>query len=382
MKRIHKLLHWSFALLVLLSLSVAHADTMASDTPLARELEVVDGTQKFPKKTFLQYSRLRMVYWIDNRSILVELITEKLDGETTSKVAVVDTETGTTNIVWPSGRPSCYSEGQVEIYDPQYYRNKRYYYFLGKLGGALLGYENSPKGKMISRFDCTLENIIPPVAEDQFDHYAYGIYSQKRLPLKAKHGHLVYWTHRYSQYEDFTATKLYLQKPTGEKIDIPIELGEELISADSYVPFEDAYLLRFVWKTDTPGKDQYSIANPKLLYPATGEMKQLSVPKMIERKVRSQEIRSGIIGYTKLGLLWMAEILPSSEKIRTRSQPDEYEYYLDTGNQLLKVEGEYPSPDGCKLIGKAPTPDSTHYHAIFHRYPKYDYFVTNLCEGK
>jgi hypothetical protein len=335
---------------------VALADVLPED-PAARGLTIVDASERYERRIFLRGYLLGRAHWIDERRMVTSVaLSEGFDArqfDNDGKVVVVDTQTGEVRDTGYSGRVLCYDEGRIFIQKG------------GALGalyyGMLEGSLQSPGRWLPKGTDLNEQSCDAVTAWQRPADLPTGVLANRRY-LKRQHGVLVSWTR---QAAGAPLARLYLERPSGDRIDIAFNAGEQIVDV-RWIPFEGAYLL----VPDLADTQPVKVWEPRfvrLLYP-DGRVRRFSVPDPIIDRVKANQA-TGSAQYTKAGVLWNLHLLPGragQEKLNGN--------YLVIGRELIRVPGAFPAPGGCLLVGNQKSGAST------ERRPLNDYYFTDICK--
>ncbi len=362
--------------------AASHAQPIPGD-PELRNLRFVTTAKEPKRHVYLRGYGISGNYWIDEYRFLSSMYAS-LDfsshGTNTPKVVIVDIRSGEVKETGYVGQVRCFKDGWIATHNVGIKDDTRAFYF-GRLGESLTRYPgDSPPDMQLNIMSCQLVprwKLPTDIPRERF---------VTRYPLKVEHGAIMvlkpkdFPELRLGADEKGRATfvrtgpvevpplEVFWEKPSGERIEIPVNPGER-ISGANYLPFENAYLLS-VDLTNTQPIKVWAPRFARLLYP-DGTITRFEVPPPILDLVRSG--RGGaVVAYSKLGMAW-------SFGFNSRERdPDQIAgTYLVRGKQLIKVQSGQVAPDGCR---KFRVGDMT-ANATSER-PLREYYYFNVCTGE
>ncbi len=366
-------------LLVVAAPRWAMAEILPED-PAVRDLKFVDGTKRYAKKVYLRDYFLKTRYSIDDHRFVVSVIANKnFDGQpnNTPKVVIVDTESGEVKDTGYVGEIQCYSEGRIATRNDGTTPSNQASYF-GKLGEPLQKYPRwGPPEMELNEPSCQL---VPRWKYPKFQQGEAQLLA--RLALKPEHGAVfVYQPRAFPVLElgadannravfvrsganEVPPLQVYLEQPSGKRIDIPVNPGEK-INAVEYIPFENAYWLNIELNNTQPIKS-WEPRFGRLLYP-DGTVKRFSVPTPIVDLIKAGKAVATTT-YTKRGAMWQLLILPGHRDVEHLQGN-----YLVLGDELVKIPaGGVDRLNGCKAEGS----DRQFFSKL------YEYYFINICTGE
>jgi len=349
------------------------------EDPAVHDLKFVDGTKRYAKKVYLRDYFLKTVYSIDVHRFVASVIASKnFDGQpnNTPKVVIVDTESGEVKDTGYVGEIRCYSEGRIATVNVGTSTSSEAMYF-GKLGESLQKYPLWSPDMELNWPSCQL---LPRWKYPKFQQEETQLLT--RLALKPEHGAVFVYQPKAFPVLELSSDannravfirsganavpplQVYLEQPSGHRIDIPVNPGEK-INAVQYIPFENAYWLNIVLNNTQPIKS-WAPRFGRLLYP-DGTVKRFSVPPPIVDLIKAGKAVATTT-YTKRGAMWELLILPGHPDV-DHLQGN----YLVLENELVKIPaGGVDRLNGCKLLCN----DREFFSKL------YEYYFINICTGE
>lgn len=379
MRIILKLAPLISAIVFMVSSSVGAEEILSEDLSV-RDLKFVDGMSRYARTVYLKDYSFSHSAWIDDHRSIKSMHASRTFNDqvdNTPRVVIVDTKTGEVKETGYVGEVQCYSEGRIATHNIGFdylFKNEASYF--GKLGEPLQVYRQwFPRDMELNIPSCQL---VPRLKRPQ--------YPDMLFPLKVEHGVLY-----QVRPKDFPVLELgvgtnnrpalirkgadavkplqvYWEQPSGRRIDIPVNPGEEITSV-SYIPFEDAYLLNI----DLTNTQPIKVWEPRfirLLY-LDGTIKRFSVPTPIMELIKANKASATAV-YTKRGMAWHLSIGSRNPDLEHLDGN-----YLVIGKELVKIPASgMPSTDGCKLYGSNPSAYSTKEKMLR------DMYFIDICKGE
>jgi hypothetical protein len=362
---------------------------------------MVDGINRFKRHVFLKQNSLVFETWIDDRYILARTMATRYNGPAQpgemprDRWVRIDTESGDYEVLpWKLAGAE---RSDLECFDIPSQRimirqtlhlaperwDKRWLY--GTFGQPLkeIRYDAAPgrdgkrprswseEGRTVANCELVRGVFFRPREGIGWPDWYRG--GGIVFYLRPGHGWL---TTKWPSASKAGGRDVYLMKPDGRHISIPITAGEVLDRGARYVSYLDAY---FVFPT-LHFSDPHHMWTPhyvRLIYPE-GKVEQFAVPELIMQRVRDRG-RDGVQAaaqYTQRGILWY---LSPSDRTNLGAENLEGNYLVLSG-ELVRIaqNGESVSPNGCKLFGYSergrvqylkPSDDD-----------RFDYFFIDLCK--
>ena len=384
--------------LLMLGLIFSHCASAAllPEDPAVRDVKFSDRKIKVELNFFLKgYSLGQQLVPIDENRFLISMYESKPFRKTNyhnPKVVIVDIRNGQVTDTGYIGGAVCFEAGRIGI-DHQEERTD----YFGKLGEPLqkypggVGMYDDPATPdrhtheiELNKYSCELvpHRNAPP------HRRADGAMRNIWQPLRPEHGVIVGYLPPNSPGlalgfdannrpaivrtggSEALMPEVYWEKPSGERINIPMNPGET-IDQVRYLPSEKAYLLGNLILTTSMGAVDPSIPRfVRVLYP-DGTIKKFGIPKVILEKVAEGRIMS--FSYNKVGVFWSLLYQPH--------QPEINGMYVVNGNELVR----YTTPgliyinhlfDSCMRIGLV------HTGSFFKGDTLKDFYYADLCKGE
>jgi hypothetical protein len=370
-------------LLLLMVSATSHAQPIPGD-PELRNLRFVTTTKESKRHVYLRGYGISGNYWIDEYRFLSSMYASpdfSSHGTNTPKVVIVDIRSGEVKETGYVGQVRCFKDGWIATHNVGIKDDTRAFYF-GRLGESLTRYPgDSPPSMQLNTKSCQLVprwKLPEDLPRERFI---------ARYPLKVEHGAIMVLkpkdfpelrlgadekgrtTFIRTGPADVPPLEVYWQKPSGERIDIPVNPGERINGA-IYLPIEDAYQLS-IDLTNTEPIKVWAPRFVRLLYP-DGTIKRFEVPPPIMDLVRSGLGQGDGAYFSRLGMVWSFGF-----NSRERDPERIAGAYLIRGSELVKIQTGQVAPDGCRMfrVGDL-TANSTRER------PLREYYYFNACTGE
>lgn len=343
------------------------ADILPED-PAVQNLKIVDHSDRYenyPKNFYLKNYFLVASAWLDDHRMLTSVANSETynyhENKMSTKVILVDTRTGVVQNTGYVGEVRCYNEGRIATGDSGGWREQAHYF--GKFGEPLEVFKpwyprelelNIPSCQLVPRWK--RPNSMP-------------VTFVQRHPLKVEHGAI--FVIRQNDFEGGTY-QAYWEQPSGNRIDIAVNPGEEISSVE-YIAEENAYLLTTSLLLNLSPTRTTKTWYPhfyRLLY-LDETVKRFSVPPQLMELLKAG--KATIDGrYTRRGILWHLVIRRRED--RGKDVAHLQGHYLVIGKELVKMPGIL-KPDGCTIRGNEESVSSTKRKLLLN------YYSINICKG-
>ncbi len=231
--------------------------TLIPEDPIAAKLKFSDKTISYKKVFYLKGANLDYPLWIDeNRYVANSYPPDYKETETLPKIVTVDVRTGAMEDTGYQGKIDCYKEGRIATTtisrrwfthpDGRVLESVARYF--GKLGEPLMEYPPYyvQGGSDLNTASCQLvPHWTPPKPQAGEPQLV------KRIPLKVEHGAIMEWRPQGypelrlgqdpNNYNKLTFNRTgsavmlplqaYWEQPSGKRVEIPLNPGEELTYA-------------------------------------------------------------------------------------------------------------------------------------------------------